>query len=392
MTQYLRPKCFLLGIALGFTICCLAGYFVSTKARLHHFSRFFYSIEPQMFYYPTASELLVTARHEVNQNQILVLLGGSSIFRGVGQNPDELWSDELQRQLGDKFKVLNYATDAASFSSFGGAVFRMLRKEYPKIIFVAAAYQFNSEGGMDGLDPYRYFFWDAYYKKLFQPDKKEAAIIKRMQKEQIRTVKGAEEHILSVLDSRFYFRNLWNWVSYRLMFTAWSDYAWKRPFRARRTYHDQPTPKEYMKVLVDLQHNPETIKKQTDFIKQIVTNVLVNPLKSPLQIAEPVISGGYQGYDEVYQPEDRSKILMVQTTYNTNIIASLPKRYQKGYWFITSESHKMIESLGYHVLDIGKKFSPDDYIDLSHFQASGGKKLAIEVAKKVREIAKHNNY
>ena len=144
MTTYLRPKYFLGGFVLGFVICCAAGYVISSKARLNHFSRFYLAIEPQTLYYPTASELLQTVRHKVPKDKILVLVGGSSIFRGAGQDPNEIWTDNLQQLLGDKFKVLNYATDGASFSSYGGVVFRMLREEYPKLIFVAAAYQFNS--------------------------------------------------------------------------------------------------------------------------------------------------------------------------------------------------------------------------------------------------------
>ncbi len=393
MLGYLRPKYFFLGFFLGFILCCVSGYVVSTKARFHHFSRFFRAIDPQALYYPTASELLVTARHDVRPEQILVLIGGSSVFKGDGQDPDELWSDELQKLLGNKFKVLNYAADSASFSSYGGVAFRMLRKEHPKIIFVAAAYRFDSEGGMDGTEPYQYLFWDAYYKKLFQPDKKEAELIKHMIKKQIKTTAGAEMHIFCFLDSFFYFKNLWNGVTYRLFSTAWSEHLFQNPLRPRRVYHDEPLAPDYKKLVIKTyNHDEEYFKKYVELIKVIATGLVVDLSKAPLQIREETVHNAREGYDQVFQPADRSKILMVQTAYNTFIIAATAPPVQKAYWFANDQSALLLKALGYHALNVGKDFIRSDFTDFGHLTGSGGKKLAVQVAKKVKYIAKLNGY
>jgi len=158
---------------------------------------------------------------------------GSSIFRGDGQVPDELWSVKLQQLLGEKYKVINFASDGTSFPSCGGVVFRMLRQKHPKIIFVAAAYQFNAEGKMDSIPPYNYFFWDAYYKRLFHPYTKEVILINDLRKSEMSNPEGLELHLMSILDSYFYFRNLWNWLSYRLVFTVFSEYEFKSPYLPR---------------------------------------------------------------------------------------------------------------------------------------------------------------
>lgn len=392
MSHYLRPRHFLFGVFLGFVICCIAGYFVSTKARLSHFSRFFMEIQPQTLYYPTASELLQTIRHDVSKDKILVLIGGSSILRGVGQDPATLWSNKLQQRLGDKYKVVNYASDGASFSSYGGVVFRMLRDEYPKIIFIAASYQFNSEGNMDGLPPYDYLFWDAYYKKLFHPYKKEAELIKSIRKDEMGSSTGVEQHIMTYLDSWFYFRNLWNWAAYRGLFTVYSAYEFRKPFKHRRFFRDQEIDPVYKKILINVNKDPEHFKLFKDHIINGTASQMVDISKKPLQILPRVINTGYKGYDEVFQDIDRQKILMVQTTCNTHILNSVPKKYRDGYWYINSESHKMIKSLGYNIIDVGEDFSGDDFLDVDHLLESGGTKLAEKVSKEVVRIAKVNGY
>jgi len=392
MSEHLRPKYFLIGVFVGFIICCITGYYVSTQARLYHFTRFFPAITPEALFYPTASQLLQTARHEVKRDKILVLIGGSSIFRGTGQDPDKLWSNELQKILGDKFKVLNYATNGASLSSYGGVAFRMLKKEYPKIIFVATAYQFDAQGYIDGLDPYKYLFWDAYYKNLFQSDKDEMKIINHLKIAQLKTFSGAEQHISAFLNSFFYFKDLWNWVSYRFFFTTWSDSEFRTPFQAKYLYHDEPTPSDYMEILLKTNRDSEHVKTFRKFIKDSMTNVFVDLSQKPLQIVPSIVAWGTKGYNDLFQPGDRAKILLVQPTYNIDIINSVPKKFQTAYWFYTKQSDLMLKSLGYHVVEVGRDFNGNDYLDLSHFTASGGEKMAKQVAREVKHIAELSGY
>jgi hypothetical protein len=392
MTKIFYPKYFLFGILLGFMLCCFTGYFVSNKPMFENFKRFFLPIEPQTLYYPTARELLTTARNEVSKDKILVLLGGSSIFRGAGQDANELWSDQLQRLLGDKYKVINYATDGASFSSFGGVVYRMLRKEYPKIIFVIATYPFNSQGEMDGLDPYSYLFWDAYYKRLFEPDIKETELINQLRKRQIKTAAGIEQHVMNYLDSLFYFRDLWNWVGYHLIFTTWNEFEFQKPFRPRHVYQDDPVSPAYKKVLAEANKDQEHLQQGLKAVDYIVSNYIEDLSKENPQVKETVKIAGHQAYNDIFQPGDRAKILCVQTTYNSSIIKASSKNIQKGYLAMFNQAHVMMQSLGYTVIDVGNDFTVEDYYDFSHFTGSGGKKMAKMVAKKIEAMSVLNKY
>lgn len=392
MKKYLCPKYFLLGICLGFLLCSSLGYWVSKKARLHHFSRFFDAIDPEALYYPTASELLGTVRHDVSHDKILVLIGGSSITRGTGQDPNELWSLELQSRLGNKFKVINYATNAASLSSYGGVVFRMLRNEYPKLIFVAAVSQFNPGSNINGLEPYDYLFWDAYYKNLFNPYAQEAQLIKKIRKNDLKTAKGMELHIANFLDSFFYFKDLWNWISYHFIFTVWSAYNFSTPFKPRHDYYEKPIDPKYKKILLEVYRDKEHLQIYTKLIKSIETKVVLNKQHQPLQVNSSVILNSLDQYRNIFQSQDRAKILCIQTAYNPYAFSLLSNDIKKIYWFYTDQSRFLMESLGYSVLNVGKDYADNDFLDLTHFTASGGQKLAIETAAVVMRLAKKNKY
>jgi hypothetical protein len=128
----MRPVPFLVGLLAGLLGCAVAGRIAASVTSFEYFNRFFIFIQPQTQFFPTMSQLLATAKLKTAPEKTLVVIGSSSIFRGTGQNPDDLWSRELQRLLGDDFAVLNYAIDEAAMTSFGAAAFRALRQIYPK--------------------------------------------------------------------------------------------------------------------------------------------------------------------------------------------------------------------------------------------------------------------
>lgn len=387
MKNWLKPTYFFAGIILGFLICCLAGYAVSHKARFAHFNRFYNIINPQIYYYPTAHELLATAQHIVkDKNKVMVLIGGSSVFRGTGQNPEDVWSKELQKQLGKQYVVLNYGVDGGTFTSFGAVAFRMLIERYQKVIFVSTCSP--SASPIDGIDIYRYLFWDAYYKKLFHPDSTEAIEIESAKAKQM-TLKGMEQHILSQLDSHLYFQNLWNWMAYRVGFTVWSEFSGTTPFRARRRFVEPST---------DLAAIRENVLKDASrfdgevamFAKIIEKSIDVN--KTPLQMNPEKVQEARLSYEHAFSPRYRNQILCVLINENPRQLSKLSHKHLIAHDVVMKQTYKMLGELGYHAIAIGQHFLADDYFDGGHLYVSGGKKVAAEVAREVKKIALANGY
>lgn len=357
----------------------------SLTAGFNHFLRFFSYISPAIDYYPTANELLVTAKQNVSKDKILVLIGGSSIFRGDGQNSDDLWSVRLQELLGDKYTVLNYASNGAGFASFGGAAYRVLKEYYPKIIFVSTC-SYAEDKEIEGNYIYKYVFWDAYYKGLFHPNIFEQKQITQLRKKEMLSKEGMELHIISFLDSLFYFRNLWNWVTYHIGYTVWNNLVREGPFMARRKFIDIKYDNLALANEIGRKRFPEEVKmisndahlqQNVDLSAHRYTTIKEQQLR--------------QQYADLFAPNDRANILCFFPTYNPRLIAALSSDDQKAYKILIKETGSIVESLGYNIMH-NKNLVPDDYVDLMHYLASGGNKIAERITPKIKMMAEKNHY
>lgn len=384
MTRLLRPAYFFIGIITGFIACCIAGMIISHHARFAKFERFFRAISPEMHYYPTSSELLATAKHIVDPHKILVLVGGSSIFRGTGQNIDEVWTRDLQKLLGADYQVLNFAVNGGDLNSFGGTAYRILFEKFPNMIYVATA-TYGGPPEIDGVSTYNYLFWDAYYKGLFHSDKAELQKIHALRKTQMQDPAGIEKHLLSFLDSYFYFRNLWNWVSYHVKMSVWTESAFKkRPFTARDRYIDE-TDATLKQQQFNVAHSPARFDAEVDLYKRIIESLADLSPKHPRMLG-PRHEVTRRTFENAFSPEYRKKTLCVFIRENPRQLSRLSKKHLAAHELIFTETARLTESLGYHAIDIGKDFRPDDYFDGGHLMASGGKKVAVQVAAKIKQM------
>lgn len=343
---------FFIGIVLGFLACSLAGYIVSGHERFKHFKRFYPAIQPEMQYYPTAHELLQTANHLARNDKVLVLIGGNSIFKGMGQKDSALWTSALQTRLGERYQVLNYAIDAAAFNAFAGVAYRMLRERYQHIIFVTTCVP-EIPGGTD-QHQYEYVFWDAYYKKLFHPDPYEKKAIQKQRKEDWRTREGQDIHIMSELDSLFYFRNLWNAVSYHVGFKAKKNDT---------DHHDF-----FRKNQVNIQ---DVLKKKEE-VERTLTDTRW------LMQSETI-------YRDAWQQPYRYHTLCMIPTFNPALMTQLSPATQYSYADLLKKFSDTLNKLGYHAVIFTDTLTAQNYVDARHLSASGGDKLAIQVEHIVKE-------
>lgn len=366
---------FFIGIFIGIFICSLAGYCISKKARFHQFNRFFYAIDPETNYYPTPDELLITASRKVAKNQTLVLIGGSSVFRGVGQNGFELWSKDLQKILGDNFKVINYANNSASFPSFAGVVFRTLVEQYPRIIFVSTCS--NNNGPMDGVQVYKYFFWDAYYKNLFHPSNLELKKIKKLRNDELQNEGDVELHLSAFLNSIFYFKNLWNWFSYHFCFTVWNNIVSHSAFKPRKYFKDEIL--DFKKIYSKYKKDTTAFKNVTEMLSKAYLNINDNT------------ADNYYNNAQLFDDKYRSQILCVMSEINPRYLSGLTRDSRKKYETDLKQGYHILKSLGYNVIYL-QKISENDFGDLLHLLSSGGKKIANQIASEVQLIAKKNQF
>lgn len=382
----LPARTFLGGILIGFALCSLAGRWAAEHALFQHFVRFHTAIGPAGGFYPTASELVSQVTGNVPREKILVLVGGASYFRGSGQNADELWTLELQRLLGDKYAVVNFANDGAGIASFAGVAFQALAERYPKIIYVSSGSPVSPDA-TDGDEPYRYVFWDAYDKGLFTPPAQWSNRIRDIARDERRNPGGLEMHLGAWIDSLSYSHDLWNYVGYKYFFTVWTEFARSSPARARIRFEDSPD-RDLRRQQQDFRNNPDYNRRVEEDNRGFSTIGSVRGRNGEWELQPSAWDGVADAARGMLPEELRGKCYIVLVRSNPYFMRTLSADDKKRLDMIYLLGQRAYESLGYHVVQLPPAdFDPDDFLDGGHFMASGGRKVAKAVANRIAEIS-----
>jgi hypothetical protein len=372
----------LAGVAVGFGLCCFAGRVVSRRPMFEHFLRFHGPISPQGLFYPTASELVSYVEGTVPRSKYLVVVGGASFFRGAGQNPDELWTRELQRLLGDDYAVVNYAMDNGGITSCAGVAFQILAREYPRIAFVCNASPVAVDA-VDGGPIYRYVFWDAYYKGMLSLPFPWSEGVRELARSERAERGGLELHLGKWIDRFTYACDLWTYLGYRDFFTVWSNLSPQAVTAPRRAFTDGVIPnllemQSIMRKRADYIRTTEETNK--DFAsKGFIRNARGEWERDP--VAWEVIANLSTG---MFPLSLRSKCFLVFIRANTFYMTTLTPDEWKRREEVYRLGGEAFTSVGYRVIQLpDADFSPDDYIDGGHYLASGGRKIARAVAGRI---------
>ena len=370
---------FFLGIVVAFAACACAGRIVSDRPLFENFVRFFSPIQPQRAFYPTASQLVAHVRHTVPVTKTLVLVGGASYFRGTGQNPGELWTHELQRQLGSRFAVVNFATDQADLTAFAGVAFAILSREYPKIIYVANG-NIASGAPVDGGPDYRYLFWEAYYKGLLPSSVADTPAVRALQREQLLDPTALEVHAGQWFDQFAYACDLWTYLGYKNLFTVWTDEHRSAPFAPRRKAHEGDDP-GLLASQAAIRRDPAYIAHSEKHARRVARTGLILD-RTNRWVPHPAVWTRFEETCRTMFPEElRPKCLVVLLRANPFFLQSLTPDERRRTDQIYRLAQDTYERTGYQVLALrADDFTADDYLDGGHFMASGGAKIARAVA------------
>src|SRR5437773_5728158 len=136
LERVIVPGPLLVGVVVTFLGCCAAGHYLAYRNVYERVERFHWMISPENLHYPSASQVAALARSRLLPDRVAVIVGGSSINHGVGQRLEEVWTQKLQADLGDRYRVINLAMRGAYASEFGGPVVEALSAEYKKLIYI----------------------------------------------------------------------------------------------------------------------------------------------------------------------------------------------------------------------------------------------------------------
>lgn len=379
------------GLILGLALLAAAGAWVTTRDWHRNFHRFHPLISPEAMYQPTIGEMRGIVRAQCRADQILVIVGGNSIFQGVGQPVDRLWSRHLQALLGERYAVVNLAFRGSSPTDAGALVAESLRAEFPHQIYVANVPPFVAASPAGSLD-YRFMLFDAYYKGwLIDHAPRNVAIADYLARTDV--YPHARELALGArLDAWLRFRDLWNWWSFRYFFTfpTTQTAAADRAFRARNHFVDQEPDFEAMPL------SDRFSPKFFDVEMTITRNTTA-------QFYQSDGSGGWVPYvpehtqfrkiaAAAFPDKVKARTLIVLARNSPYYASRLSAAEQARDELAFRDGVRLWQELGYAAMAYGTDFEEADFGDRTHLTVRGGAKLAEQLAPEIRALAKRLAY
>jgi hypothetical protein len=389
---WIRPRWFVSGLLLGTAALAVGGWAVSRRDYHPGFVRFHDLISPENSYYPTLDEMCAIVRSECRPDQVLVIVGGNSILRGVWQKEADVWSGRLQQLLGDRYRVINFAMLGASPTDGGAVVAEALRREFPRQILIVNEAPVTAIESF-GREPYRYIFWQAYYGgRLIKAPKRDAKVQEFLGANRADRSRVVEARISIGFDEALHFRDLWNWADYEWFGTMQHRQAEYFPLflKPRRAYADPEvdgTDPQYAAV----RYRPSDLEAEMRIMRGPAI-YYTGSGKGQWTLAEATRADMAAHFDEAFPDPLKARTLVLiseGSPYYRGLLAAseVSMLRQAG-----SDTVEIWQQAGYPAMDYGWDFSPADYGDRIHLTKTGGWKLAEQVAPKVASIAEGLGY
>ncbi len=379
IVQSIRPRFVLLGFFLGFGLCVALGHYFAGRNLYVNFNRLHPYISMDTQFLPTFSELYQLVKSKIEPGKTLVIVGGDSVFNGQGQTVDKLWSDQLQRDLGDKYSVINISFRGGRVFEGAYWIYEALSKEKHDVIFIANAFG-AVVGAPFGNTPYRYMFWDGLNKGYLRPFKDRDDFI-NMYPDLLVDQHGKpldEMFFCMKLDSVLYFRDLWNVVSYWLFSSVWTEGTSAEFYLPRVLYKDKIPMSDTVNVhQSDQKLWMSTVEKYSLPYVYIVDGKLQLNQKSWKEFDVLTTCGTL--------PELRPNSLLVSVNVCPMYFNKLNPLEKERHSLVLNYSIDEYKKKGFNTM-IVDSLSDDDYIDAVHLNPDGGNKLASQVAAKIKEI------
>lgn len=387
---FIVPWALFLGVVCAFVACCVAGRRYSKTHHLTRVHRFHQLLSPEASFYPTASQVKQLALARSKKSCINVVIGGSSILNGCGQQAQELWSDKLATLLGPEYRVVNLGFRAAIAGEFGalGAEMIMNRRQ---VIFIADVRpEGESSYAVDGR-LHRYFFWDAWHKKLIdRTGPRRTAGVTELLDERKSDRKFFELRTGALLDSKCFHNDLWNALTYSQGGTVWNQACGLNSFTPRKLLADNEPKQPPTRVRHQRVDRP---RERERFLKAVALPSMEKDA-SGQWIVPPEKAAQIQQNVEVCFPieELRRRTITIVTMYDPSMMAALPQDQREQLAMLSRYTGKQIEADGMRCVRFDESFTEDDFADYLHLTASGGEKLAEKMAPVIRDLAASLGY
>lgn len=386
-----RSITLLIGVLIGLFALAWAGRGAVTHDWHRDFVRFHPLIAPESNYQPTIAEMRAIVRAHCRKDQILVIVGGNSIFQGVGQPLEKLWTRRLQELLGDRYAVINFALRGSSPTDGGALVAESLREEYPKQVYLANVPPFTAASPAGGTD-YRFMVFDALYKGwLLDYPPRQAAIDDYLARPDIYP-EASELKLGARLDAWLRFRDFWNWWSTTQFFTFPGPLTseWPRAFRARSKFPDREP--DFEDIPLRQRFPGKGIPAEMAITRGTTAPFYETNSYGQWQAASIPFNGFAKSARDAFPEPLRARTLIVLSANAPFYTCRLSPAEQARDVLAVRDTLKIWRDHGYAAAAYGEGFVDEDFGDRTHLSASGGQKLAALLAPEIRSLAGRLGY
>lgn len=369
----------LAGIVAGFLLAVLLGHQAARYSKPSNFVRFQQWINAQTVFFPPFRMLEHLALARWKPGQTVVIVAGNSIFNGVSQRPDELWSRRLQEMLGpEKYVVVNLAFGGGGPTEGGIVVAEsLIRRGIPVIVV-------DNMGSGTPPNPignyYGYYYWEARAQGalLTHParDAQIDLVLARSTEDNRR--KEAELRRAAWLNRFLYFQELWHHVGLHGVFTVW-NYKTQADFWRPRD--EWPDPELVPRPLAERFGNRLEAEME---ITRGFTILLGGKDAQGRWGLTPAAAADLRGQIKaMFPPALRPHLLMVlcqNAPFYRNRLTADERARDDAVW---RDCAAIWQQEGIATFINGLDFEDADYNDRTHLTPSGGQKLAARVAREI---------
>ena len=361
----LRATSFIGGFVVAMAACSLIGWQTSSVNIFRHFDRFHTRLSPESYFQPTAREVLALAHTVLSKDKINVVLGGSSVFYGVGQPEGQTIADNLRRELGDNYRVINLAMRGGAVSGIAEETAEMLIRERYRVIFVSDI-AVASAVELLGSAPYEYFFWDARAQdRLIDWPPRERLLEQPWY---------SERRIGSKLNKYLYFTDLWQMIGYKYIFTLYSSLIPSPFWQARKNLPDN-----------EIDPPPQFRYRYTDAELRLIKSL------ARLHTEQKWIEAR-DTFEEAVPDVVRHASVIAVCENSPWLLQQSSPGVQANRKIERERTVRQVMHIGPTSLLACEGFGKDDYIDRVHLSISGAAKIAPRLAEKVRDVAREKGW
>jgi hypothetical protein len=368
-------KSFFAGLFLGLAALAFAGSHVVSANWAANFIRFGVAIHPESNYFPTVRQMMQIV-DAGDANKITVIVGGTSVLYGVGQQDALVWTHKLQAILGDRFRVINFAQRAGRANDFGNIAAEVLLKRKQPVIYVA-----------DGMPlQFSIDYDNSFYQHEIVEAKTRGYLLPWPPRDKLLELRATEKPnqlqstiLGSILDRELNFVDLWNYVTFEYVNINWTSRLPFHPWQRRSEIHiDDLSPADF----------------QTRRYKGVDENAEITVSRSWIaQDSDPRWPSVIGLTVSTMPPDLRKDTVAIVNLRSPYYLKQMSEQEQKDF-VSTAEYHRNeLARIGFsRTLISGIGYDDNDYVDGLHLSVSGGSKLADIVAPEVISLAHERGY